>query len=37
VLANGGAVSLSTSRYWIDTGYTSTNYPCLMPVENWKI
>jgi hypothetical protein len=37
MLTNGGAVSLSTSRYWIDTGYTSTNYPCLMPVENWKI
>jgi hypothetical protein len=35
-IANGGAVSLSTSRYWIDTGYTSTNYPCLMPVENWN-
>lgn len=35
-LAVGGAVSLSTSRYWIDTGYTSTNYPCLMPVENWN-
>jgi len=37
VLANGGVVSLPTSSYWIDTGYTSTNYPCLMPVENWKI
>lgn len=35
-LAVGGAVSLSTSRYWVDTGYTSTNYPCLMPVENWN-
>lgn len=36
-LANGGVVSLSTARYWIDTGYSSTNYPCLMPVENWNI
>jgi hypothetical protein len=37
VLANGAVLSLPSSRYWIDTGYTSTNYPCLMPVENWTI
>lgn len=37
LLANGGVVSLATSRYWIDTGYTSTNYPCLLPVEHWTI
>lgn len=35
-LAVGAAVSMPSYQYWIDTGYTSTNYPCLMPVENWN-
>lgn len=35
-LANGAALNLPTQRYWLETGYTSTNYPCLLPVENWN-
>lgn len=35
-VANGSALSLPTYGGWLDTGYTSTNYPCLMQVENWN-
>lgn len=36
-LSVGATVSMPSSTGWIDTGYTSTNYPCLLPVENWRI
>lgn len=35
-LAVGGVVSMPTNTGWIETGSTSTNYPCLLPVENWN-
>lgn len=36
VLANGAAINLTAYTGFIDCGYTSTNYPCLVPVENWQ-
>ena len=35
-ISNGGVLNMPSQRYWLDTGYTSTNYPCLLPVENWN-
>ena len=37
VVTNGAVISMSVSGGMIDTGYTSANYPTLMPVENWHI
>jgi hypothetical protein len=35
-IANGGALTGTTSLYVIDTSYNSTNYPCLITMASWR-
>lgn len=35
-VANGGQLSGTTSLYSIDTGYNSTNYPCIITMASWR-
>jgi hypothetical protein len=37
VLTPGGSISYTPGLGFLDTAYTTTNYPCILPVERWFV
>jgi hypothetical protein len=35
-ISNGEAITVTDQLYSIDTGYTSTNYPCIITMASWR-